>query len=109
MTLYPDQYNLVKFYVESNARLQASGDSKTFPANRLKDTCEDPSVMIDGLRVLEGWKHGRKAELVFAQVPPQYTRNLSTNQRMQLISIWVDLYASVVMKLLRERLERESV
>ncbi len=103
MTLYQAQYEYVKFYVESNARLQASEDAKSYPSHKIKDTIEDPSVMIDVLRVLDSWKHGRKAELVFVQVPAQYRMALSENQRIELIEVWIELYPRTVMELLRKR------
>lgn len=109
MTLYPQQYDLIRFYVESNARLQASEDSKSFPSHRIKDTIDDPSTLVNALQVLEAWKHGRNADLVFTQAPMQYVSKLSTNQRKQLIDIWVGLYAQVIMQLLRHRYERELV
>jgi hypothetical protein len=51
---------------------------------------------------------GRKADLIFTQVPPQYRMALSENQRLKLIDVWINLYPRVVMQLLKERYERET-
>lgn len=108
MSEQTQRYARAKWIVESNSKVQAQGDAKDFPEERLVEVLTDPMTYTHFEGTMKSWRYGMKARLVFVQLNQKDYEELTYVEKQELIQLWVNLYFKEVMKLLKERLERES-
>jgi hypothetical protein len=98
-------YDKVKWYVESNAKLQALGDATTLPLERALEVVDDPVSRVETMRIIELWAMGDKVELIFTQCPKDVLEQLTDVEHQQLIDYWVQRYPNLVFEYLKKRIE----
>jgi hypothetical protein len=102
------RYARAKWIVEANAKVQAMGDAATCPKERMIEIIMDPMTYTLYEGSMKSWRYGIKAQLVFVQMNEKDYELLTYEEKQELIQIWIDLFYQEVMKLLKERYERES-
>lgn len=108
MSEQSQRYARAKWIVQSNAKVQALGDSNNYPRERIIDTLTDPQTYVYFEAAMKGWRYGPKAQLVFRQMNEKDYTLLTMEEKQELIQLWIDDYYQEVIILLRKRLERES-
>jgi hypothetical protein len=102
------EYKQTEWLVESNAKLQGYGDSRTLPIEEAREKAYDPHLRLEAALVLKNWSRSIKGELIFRGVQPEIRRRLSTEQRTALLDYWCERYLTIVYEGLLLRLEKEG-
>lgn len=108
MSEQSQRYARATWIVEANSKVQAEGDARTYPRDKLQGTVTDPMTYTVYASQMNSWRHSPKANLVFTQMNQKDEALLTYEEKQELIQMWIDLYYQEVMKRLRERYERES-
>jgi hypothetical protein len=101
-----NSYARAKFVVETNARGQALNDSQDLPIHKVIEYVSDPRVVIDAREMLTFWSYGNTTDIVFTQLDKEDYQNLTDEQRRQLVAYWCNYYLELMMKNLKQRLEK---